>query len=380
MPLRNSPPLSPGPGRSPWLGQPWFWMATAAVCLTFWAATTMQLSLGAHLAGRPPAIGAAVWFALAEPLLIAASVVTATQLGHHLRLAPGRALAFVAGHLVISLGIGLATVALFSLWTTVAPGFLFDPDAPLTQRFTTLLLGGMLQGYAVIYWSALGITQALTYRSHLQTREARAARLESQLHAARLRALRARLEPHFLFNSLNAISTGALEDGSSRTARRISRLAGFLRRVLDDDELQEIELRREIAQIEDYLAIERWRFGDRLQVELEIAPEVERALVPALLLQPLVENAVRHGLAPRAEGGTLRLSAFRRGGDLLLRVGDTGRGLDPASPRGHGLGITSQRLDEHYGDAASLELRPGTPGGTEARILLPFHTSTQETP
>ena len=215
----------------------------------------------------------------------------------------------------------------------------------------------------------------------LRERETHAARLEAQLADARLRALRMQLNPHFLFNTLHAVSALVERDpGGVRTM--IARLSALLRRVLDGGASHEVPLRDELALVRDYLAIQQVRLGDRLRIEEHVAPEALDALVPALVLQPLAENAVGHGVSRAESGGTIRVEAGREGGALVLRVRDSGPGLVPeasggAETSGNGLGLanTRQRLDALYGPAASLALEPGAEGGAVATVRLPFHTA-----
>ncbi|MEM1054219.1 MAG: histidine kinase [Bacteroidota bacterium] len=210
----------------------------------------------------------------------------------------------------------------------------------------------------------------------LRAREADAAHLEAQLADARLAALRMQLNPHFLFNTMHAVSA-LVERDPAGVRTMIARLSALLRRVLDGGDRHEVPLREELALVRDYLAIQSVRLGDRLEVVEQIEDEALDALVPALLLQPLVENAVGHGISAMEGGGTLTVSARREGGDLVLDVHDTGPG--PAENRleagGVGLRNTRERLDALYGDAASLTLTSAPQGGALASVALPFHTA-----
>jgi LytS/YehU family sensor histidine kinase len=178
--------------------------------------------------------------------------------------------------------------------------------------------------------------------------------------------LRYQLNPHFLFNTLNAISTLVL-DGQNRTANlAVSRLSEFLRYTLDQDPMKRVTLGQELDALDLYLNIEKLRFGDRLKLEFDVDERAKSALVPSLLLQPLVENAMKYAVAPREQGGTVTISAGIEGEWLRLAVIDDGPGLAPAASsaagRGVGLRNTRERLKVLYGDAHSVEVAGATPG------------------
>jgi LytS/YehU family sensor histidine kinase len=180
------------------------------------------------------------------------------------------------------------------------------------------------------------------------------------------------LQPHFLFNTLNAISALALED-PMRAREMIARLSDFLRLTLEDGAAQDVSLSRELQFVECYLAIQEIRFQDRLVVEWDIGAATRLASVPHLILQPLIENALRHGLASKPDRGTLRIVAAREGDELRLVVEDDGIGLPPGAPPARiGLGNTRSRLRARFGADARLELLPGTHGGTRVELSLPY--------
>ena len=197
---------------------------------------------------------------------------------------------------------------------------------------------------------------------------------DASLSQAHLQALKMQLQPHFLFNSLNAIAELVHRDPDAADEMLVA-LSGLLRLSLETSGEQLLPLRRELQFVERYLDIEHVRFGDRLRFQLDIAPDTYPALVPAFLLQPLVENAVRHGLEPRAGEGLLIVSAQRDGSTLRLSVSDNGVGLSDAAPlrKGIGLSNTRARLDALFGGTAHLELR-GSEGLT-VNIVLPFRTT-----
>ena len=226
------------------------------------------------------------------------------------------------------------------------------------------------------YWLILVAWQAYQYYDHYIAGELRLERLEKNFSEARLNALRSQLDPHFLFNALNTISSQVERD--PKLARgMIEHLGDLLRLSLETKDRQEIPLAEEMAFLEHYLAIQKIRFGDHLRIETEIAPEVKYASVPCLFVQPLVENAIRHGISRRASGGTVIVSAHRDGDRLDIRVLDDGVGLPAGwtleNSRGVGLSVTRQRVTGLYpvGETCfAVNRRAG--GGTEVEISLPL--------
>jgi two-component system LytT family sensor kinase len=181
------------------------------------------------------------------------------------------------------------------------------------------------------------------------------------------------LEPHFLFNTLHAISALMYRDVEGAD-RMITRLSDFLRLTLDSAGQQEVTLMREMEYLDKYLEIEQVRFGDRLEVRRSIAPGTLDLMVPNLALQPLVENAVRHGIAPRAEGGRIEVVARVDGGSLVVEVSDSGPGAAGAIREGLGISNTRARLEQLYGAAFRLELGNAPAGGFRARMRIPAHS------
>jgi len=232
----------------------------------------------------------------------------------------------------------------------------------------------------ILYWAIVGACRAVHYYARYQERAVRAVELEKLLIQSQLQGLRMQLEPHFLFNALNTISAHVESD--PRAARRmIEELGELLRCSLESHDQQEVRLSQELALLSHYLAIQRARFEDRLRIDLDIPTEILDARVPSQLLQPLVENALRHGLAPRAEGGRVRIEAARDGSDLRIRVIDDGVGLPEGEglpgAAGRGLSITRQRLACLYpGGRAHLDIRNGSESGAVVEITVPWHTGS----
>ena len=226
----------------------------------------------------------------------------------------------------------------------------------------------------VLAWSTLyfSIKFARVFR---EVRE-RALKAAAMAHEEQLKMLRYQLNPHFLFNTLNSISTLILERQTEAANRMVTRLSSFLRYSLDNDPLQRITLRNEIEALRLYLDIEKVRFEDRLRLELDIEPAAETALIPSLLLQPLVENAIRHGIAQVESNGVLRIGARVFAGELLLEVADNGPGVNLVEgeiPNGRGVGLrnTRERLRELYGAHHSFRLAPVSPHGLGIHIRIP---------
>jgi two-component system, LytTR family, sensor kinase len=244
-------------------------------------------------------------------------------------------------------------------------------------------LPGLIQWFLIslpfgvaVYFAVLGVQHATTYFLEARERETQAARLSAQLAEARLGALRMQLQPHFLFNSLNAITVVVRDRDNATAVRMLEQLGEMLRRVMRADRPQEVTLAEELDFVRQYLGIEEMRFSDRLRPVFAVDPALLTALVPEFVLQPLVENAVRHGLAKRSMATLLRIEARREGADLLLSVTDDGPGPDIAAPvtaEGVGLGTTRERLATLYGERARLELVRTPEGGASSVVRLPYH-------
>jgi two-component system, LytTR family, sensor kinase len=208
--------------------------------------------------------------------------------------------------------------------------------------------------------------------------QAQSAELQAQLAEARLAVLRTRLNPHFLFNTLNAVSALVAKD-PRRVRDMIALLSELLRHALTDSREQEIPLREEVRLLRLYLEILEIRYQGQLETAVTVDPEVGEALVPNLILQPLVENAMKHGIDRAGGHGTIQVLAHRSGDELVLTVRDSGPGDDAVPPSASesrlGLRLTRERLAELYGDEQRLELKPTPGGGMSARVTLPYHTS-----
>jgi two-component system LytT family sensor kinase len=230
----------------------------------------------------------------------------------------------------------------------------------------------------MLAWSVLYF--AIKYYQIFQEVQKSALKSAAMAHEAQLKMLRYQLNPHFLFNTLNAISTLILEKETEPANRMVTRLSSFLRYSLDNDPMQKITLEQELAALRLYLDIEKVRFEERLNLELDIGDEASRALIPSLLLQPLVENAIKYGIARSEEGGRLRIAAKVFAGDLLLELSDDGPGVelvDGLIPNANGVGLrnTQERLVELYGNLHSFRLSQTSPHGLTVNIRIPFESA-----
>lgn len=227
----------------------------------------------------------------------------------------------------------------------------------------------------LIYWLIAGIAQVVGDAQRLRQQEADALALGASLAEARLDALRAQLQPHFLYNVLNTASMLARAQRNEETVTVLARLGELLRYVLREGS-GEVPLGEDLDFLRRYLELEQLRFADRLRIEVTCDPALEALRLPALLLQPLVENAVRHGVARKPGAGTIAIAALRRGQELQIEVRDDGAGLAasmrPAEAEREGIGLrnTRARLAQRYGDRARLELIARDGGGTTARITI----------
>jgi len=254
----------------------------------------------------------------------------------------------------------------------------FAPDAPRWWVFTMIALRKGYNGVP-LYLLIAALSHAYLFWRNLRERESRVTELEARLLMARADMLRLQLEPHFLFNTLNAIGTVVYRD-AALADDLIGRLSTLLRRLLELRDENTISIERELETVRAYVGIEQARFGDRLRFEEDIAPEAREFPIPVLLLQPLAENAVRHGIEPLGRTGTLRIAAAMRGGMLDILVEDDGVGM-PRQPdtaagadrSGFGIGLASARLrlTALYGGAARVEAHPRLGGGTRIEIRVP---------
>ncbi len=346
------------------------WAGRGALAVLFWTAIGFIFALPRLSTGVGPPVpwSLAQWWAwgVIAPLIFAVDrrlPFSARQLARRVFAHLIASLIFTAVYLYVfaalraAMGIGS--------WTELRP----------SSFFVRGQLGMFVWG-CLIYWVIVGALQAYRYYERYLSSELRLERLERSFSEARLNALRMQLDPHFLFNALNTISSHVERD-PKLTRSMIEHLGDLLRMSLESKDRQEVPLAEEMAFLDHYLEIQKIRFGDQLRIDIQLAPEVRYALVPSLFIQPLVENAIRHGVSRRASGGMVSVSARQVEGRLEIRVADDGVGLPPGwtleTSSGLGLTVTRERIAGlHPNGDAHFTVRRREEGGTEVEILLPL--------
>jgi signal transduction histidine kinase len=331
-----------------------------------------QLAL-ADLAGAPqdPSWWELLRLSMAECYIWAGLAILIFWLGSRFPLDQKSWLRSCLVHLPASLLLAVAETALsvganeLLRWEIMKPTF--------SWKVLQFFFLAKLHQNIIFYWVILGASQAIAYYRKYRDRELRASQLEARLAQTRLQALKMQLQPHFLFNTLNAISALIHQD-VELADRMIARLGDLLRATLENADVQLVPLRSELDFIAPYVEIEKARLGPRLTVDMRIDPETLGARVPNLLLQPLVENAIRHGIAPRAEAGRIEIKAHREAGGLCLQVSDDGPGLPNGGPLKEGIGManTRARLQQLYGPDHQFTLTNGAGRGLTVTMTLPF--------
>lgn len=327
-----------------------------------------QSVMQARLNGRPPRWEDAV-FQGTEWLFLGALTPITYHLGRRFPLVRERWRQALALHLGGALAMCVAWATLGVLLGLVLDRY--PAQGHLPRDYASWLLTS-LPWSVFMYFTVLGCVYAVSFYIEARDREAHAARLSAQLAESRLGALRMQLNPHFLFNSLNAITVLVREQKTADASRMLTLLSDVLRQVLRSEQPHEVPLAQELAFLEQYLAIEAVRFSDRLRVNWSIDERARRALVPGFIMQPLVENAVRHGVAACADAGRIDVIARIDDATLELVVQDDGAGLADGRGEGVGLSNTRARLQTMYGSAASLSLLDAAQRGTRAVLRIPL--------
>ncbi|MGH7446930.1 MAG: sensor histidine kinase, partial [Longimicrobiales bacterium] len=275
----------------------------------------------------------------------------------------------------------------FLYYLTHTRGAMVPAGGEIVAMTPVLQIRVIFAGYFILnlltYFAVLAAYYGHEFYKRHREGELRAARLEASMHRARLAALRMELNPHFLFNTLNAVAGLVRRQDNPGAVRMLARLAELLRATLEQGTDPEVPLEKELELLSTYLEIERIRFGTRLEFDVSADSSARTALVPPMILQPLVENAVKHGVARQAGPARVRVQAVARGDDLVLCVTNTGpqnpmaASAEPGPNGGIGLANTRQRLVELYGSRAELVLEATADGGASATIRLPLHAEAE---
>jgi signal transduction histidine kinase len=353
------------------------------IATAFGVSSTFQAYLMGRLEPHPTSIHYVVVRLLALNLVywyipaLLAPIIMAFALRHPIdRLRWPRTIAMhVAGALAYSVVHTAVMMAMRVLLMRITGT---PPDFPGWRTYTLLSYLTQLDWLLMTYLFLIGLAYALAYRRESEARALNTSQLETRLVEAQLQSLQRQLHPHFLFNTLNTIS-GLIRSDPDGADVMIDRLGDLLRMTLHKSGIQEVSLKEELEVLQKYVEIERTRFGNRLNVEMHVQPETLDAQVPSLVLQPLVENAIRHGIAPNARPGWIAVHAERAAGELVLQIRDSGDGLPPdrlmALNRGVGLDNTRARLahlyPEHYEFTFSNLER-----GFCVTIRIPFEVET----
>jgi signal transduction histidine kinase len=277
-------------------------------------------------------------------------------------------------HFPACVAVAALHIGLYSLIVATVKPFPWTVDYAYAQVFLRGL-SSFLHVNLVIYWTVIGAGYALNYYRKYREEEIRASSLQAQLAEAQLQALKMQLHPHFLFNTLNAVATLVRKNENKSATDMLAGLSELLRLALENVGTQEVTLKQEMEFLERYLEIEQIRFGEKLKVRMTIRPETLSARVPNLVLQPLVENAIRHGMAQRESPGLVEISAEQSASRLRMQVRDDGPGLTKEinSNTGVGLANVRARLERLYGGEQEFKIENANGGGTVVTLIMPFN-------
>jgi two-component system, LytTR family, sensor kinase len=359
-----------------------------AISLAAWTAVGMMY-IGADISRRLywdiPKLWQESWFWSVRVIISATLTLAVLWLGRRWPIERRTWLRHISLHVLFGAGFALARAALelaVQIPLDAALGLEREWVKSFSNAVAVVLIFGFHEG-VLAYWVILSIQSAFRYHEKFQERARQALKLE--LHAAELRAqvvqaqlgaLKMQLQPHFLFNTLNAIVVLVRQQRGLQAEEALTRFSDLLRAVLDDRDAQEVTLDRELVYVRLYLSIEQMRFPDRLQVHVSAEPELLDAAVPHLALQPLVENAVRHGIARRVAGGRIEVHAFRVREKLHIAIKNDGVGAvcKGEANGGYGMGLANlrARLEQLYGNEAELRTAFSNDGATTVTVILPF--------
>jgi two-component system LytT family sensor kinase len=331
-----------------------------------------QAALGSRMQGNPAALGASIRSALQGLLPWIPTTLIAMGVAVRFPVTSSRWKTAVPAHMLA------LPVASWAANVGVVLGFWVASDRwdGVVALAQAAAFWGTIQIHvaALIYGVSAGLTQAWVWLRDSRVRELRVARLESQLSRARFQALSAQIRPHFLFNTLHTIGQLWRSGRSDDAEEMLDHLGSLFQRVRTSTERPGISLGEEISMVEEYLAIEEVRFADRLKTDVRVSVEARSCVVPPLILQPLVENAIRHGISASAEASHVSVDASVADGRLVVEICDDGPGVDQPSPSpgtGTGLSNTRERIGHAYGEMGSLTLSTRKGGGTCVRIEVP---------
>ena len=315
-----------------------------------------------------PQFGRAAMWAALVPFILAMRQKMPLHRGHWI--------GGISFHLVASFLV-MATYYVGRMWSYT---IFFAEVAKQTSSFWSMVLHGFY-GHNLVdmayYWGVIGFGYSFEIYRKYKSEEVKAAHLETRLIETELKALRQQMHPHFLFNTMNTIAVLVRERRHDEAVGLIARLSSLLRMSLDNTGVHEVTLQQELDFLGHYVEIQKVRFSDRLHVEMNIAPEALRARIPNLLLQPIVENAIIHGVAPKSECGHVQISGRVDGDRLILEVKDDGPGILNGHERareGVGLANTRERLTKIYGIRTHLVLHSEPGRGVSVQIILPYRT------
>jgi len=343
--------------------------ATYFVAWTLVAIATTELQSAAQPEGSAATFDRLIRMSLASCWLWALYTPAILALSRHVRIDRSSWPRTVPIHLAAA---AIATFLDVALMRAIAP--YLNAGAPTLRTPLHVMFLRQLFLYSLCYFVIVALAHVRYYASLSYERDLRAATLEAQLAGARLTALQGQLRPHFLFNTLNMIAEQVHTDPGGADAM-LTRLGVLLRSSFTEADRERVPLRRELELLESYIEIMRARFRGRLTFELNVEPTTLDALVPRFVLQPLVENAIKHGVEPREEGGRVTVTARRDGDSLDLEVRDNGDGLAGAIREGTGVRNTRERLHHLYGAGRQqFALAPAPGGGTVASVVIPFDT------
>jgi len=280
----------------------------------------------------------------------------------------------VFAHALIALALGTVHLLLLGALSPLEQAVHLERSLP--GGATSLLRPNRLGMELLLYVGSCGVVASTLARSRSQREALKSVDLERQLAAAQLRALQSQMEPHFLFNTLNTITSLVDLKRNTEASEMLSHLESLLRRSLQKRNPDKIPFHEELQVVDGYLAIQKARFSDRLQVRIDASEEALAGLVPVFLLQPIIENAVNHGIAPMREGGTIEASILKVGDRLCMTVRDSGDGT-PSATAGHGIGLgsTRERLAHFYPGVHRFTAGPSLAGGYEVTIEIPYEVT-----